>query len=105
MNELVKIENNEIVIPKEVTDKIIKFENLKKEIEYQEKILKAGLMECLNILGKKNYTGNGISATIRSGSTKTILDTKRLKAECPEIWETYSTTSETSPSLILTVSN
>lgn len=105
MNELVKIENGNIVISQEVAERIIQFEKLKKEVEYQEKILKAGLMECLKVLGKKNYIGNGLSATIRNGSTKTALDSKRLKAECPDIWEAYSTTSETSPSLILTISD
>lgn len=103
VNEIVKVENGEIVISPGVEKKIIEFTKLEKEVKYQKELLKAGLTEALNITGKKNYIGNGISATLRSGSEKTTIDSKRLKAECPEIWQSYSTTTKTSPSLVLTV--
>lgn len=104
-NEIVKIENNEIIIPNELVQRIIEFKRMQKEMDYQEKLLKEGLMKALNTIGKKNFSVNGLSATIREGSKRTTLDTKRLKTECPDIYEAYSTTSETSPSLILTVND
>jgi predicted phage-related endonuclease len=104
-NEIVKIENNEIMVSEDVVQKIIEFKKLQKEIDYQEKLLKQGLMEAMQTIGKEHFSINGLSATIRKGSKQTRLDTTRLKTECPDIYEEYSKTSETAPSLILTVND
>lgn len=105
MEELVKIENGQITVAEKTVNKIIEFNKAKKEMEYQEKLLKDGLMEAMNNLGIKKFIINGLSATIKEGSTRTTIDSKRLKEECPEIYEAYSKTSEVKPSLILTVAD
>lgn len=103
MEELVKIENGEITIAEEIVNKIIEFNKVKKEMEYQEKLLKDGLMEAMNNLGIKRFIINGLSATIKDGSTRTTIDSKRLKEECPDIYEAYSKTSEVKSSITLSV--
>lgn len=105
MEELVKIENGEITVSEEIVNKIIEFNKAKKEMEYQEKLLKDGLMEAMNTLDIKKFIINGLSATIKDGSSRTTIDSKRLKEECPEIYGAYSKTSEVKPSLILTVAD
>lgn len=105
MEELVKIENGEITVAEEIVNKIIEFNKAKKEMEYQEKLLKDGLFEAMNELGIKKFIINGLSATVKDGSTRTTIDTKRLKEECPDIYEAYSKTSEVKSSLILTVAD
>lgn len=104
-NEIVKVENNEIVVSQEIVNKIIEFNKAKKEMEYQEKLLKEGLMNAMQEVGMEHFSINGLSATIRKGSIRTTLDTTRLKTECPDIYESYSKTSETKPSLVLTVND
>ena len=47
MNEIVKIENGEVIVAEEVIDQIIEFNKAKKEMEYQEKLLKDGLMNAI----------------------------------------------------------
>lgn len=103
MNEIVKIENGEITVAQEIVNKIIEFNKLKEEMEYQEKLLKDGLMEAMNNVGVDKFIVNGLSATIKKGSTRTTVDSTRLKKECPDIYETYSKTSEVKPSIILTI--
>lgn len=103
MNEIVKIENGEITVAQEIVNKIIEFNKLKKEMEYQEKLLKDGLMEAMNNVGVDKFIVNGLSATIKKGSTRTTVDSTRLKNECPDIYEAYSKTSEVKPSIILTI--
>ena len=103
MEELVKIENGEITVAEEIVNKIIEFNKAKKEMEYQEKLLKDGLMEAMNNLGIKKFIINGLSATIKDGSTSTTIDSKRLKEECPDIYEAYSKTSEVKSSITLSV--
>ena len=105
MNEIVKIKDGKITVAQEVVNQIINFNKAKKEMEYQEKLLKEGLMEAMQEIGMSSFSTNGLSATIRKGSTRTTLDSKKLKSECPEIWETYAITYETKPSLVLTVNN
>ena len=105
MEELVKIENGEITVAEELVNKIIDFNKMKKEMEYQEKLLKEGLMNAMQEVGMEHFSINGLSATIRKGNTRTTLDSTRLKAECPDIYETYSKTSETKSTLILTVND
>lgn len=102
-NKIVKVENNEIVISQEIVNKIIEFNKAKKEMEYQEKLLKEGLMKAMNEVGIDKFIINGLSAIIKKGSTRTTVDSKRLKEECPDIYEAYSKTSEVSPSLTLTI--
>ena len=103
MEELVKIENGEITVAEEIVNKIIEFNKAKKEMEYQEKLLKDGLMEAMNNLGIKKFIINGLSATIKDGSTRTTIDSKRLKEECPVIYKAYSKTSEVKSSITLSV--
>ena len=104
MNEIVKVEEGQVVVSHEIINKIVEFYKLKKEIEYQEKLLKDGLMEAMNLVGKTTFITNGLSAVIKSGTTRTTVDSKRLKEECPEIYEAYSKTTEVKPSITLTVS-
>lgn len=105
MNEIVTIANGEISVAKDIIAKIKEFNRMKKEMEYQEKLLKEGLMEAMLEVGKESFIIDGLSATIRKGSTKTTLDSTRLKKECPEIYEAYSKTSDVKASLILTVAD
>lgn len=105
MNEIVKIEDGKITVAQEIVNKIIEFNKAKKEMEYQEKILKDGLMKAMQEVGMTNFSINGLAATIRNGSVRTTLDTSRLKEECPDIYEAYSKTSEVKPSIVLTISD
>ena len=104
MEELVKVENGEITVAQEIVTKIIEFNKAKKEMEYQEKLLKEGLMSAMQEVGIKKFIINGLSATIKDGTTRTSLDSKRLKAECPDIYDSYSKTTNVNPSITLTVS-
>lgn len=105
MNEIVTIENNEIKVAQEIVSKIVEFNKAKKEMEYQEKLLKDGLMKAMEEVGVKKFIIDGLSATIKDGSIRATVDSKRLKEECPEIYEAYSKTSEVKPSLILTIAD
>ena len=103
MNEIVKIEEGKVVVAEEIVNKIIEFNKLKKEMEYQEKLLKDGLMEAMNQVGITKFIVNGLSASIKSGSTRTTIDSKRLKEECPDIYEAYSKETEVKASITLTI--
>lgn len=101
MNELVKIENNEITVNNEVIEKIKEFNKLKLAIELKEKELKENLKKAMEEVGLKKFSTNGFNATIKNPTTRTSLDTKKLKEELPDIYEEYSKISEVAGSIVL----
>ena len=103
MNEIIKIENNEIIINNEWIEKYKEFKRVQLEMDIAEKEFKEELKNAMELIGKENIILDGFSASLRKGSTRTTLDTARIKKELPQIYEEYSKTSETPSSIILKV--
>ena len=79
MNEIVKIENNEIIIKEEFIKKYKEFKKVQLEMEIAEKEFKEELKNAMELIGKENIILDGFSASLRKGSTRTTLDTARIK--------------------------
>ncbi len=103
MNELVKVENNEIVIVGDIIDQFKNFKKLKDEMDLKEKEFKQSLKDAMELTGKTKFIANGLCASIKSGTVRTSLDSKRLKEELPDIYEEYSKTSPVASSITLTI--
>lgn len=103
MNELVKVENGKIEVAKELVKQIVEFQKVKLEMDLKEKELKNSLKEAMEACGITKWTTDGLCATITSASTRTTLDSKRLKEELPDVYEEYSKTSNVSSSLRLII--
>lgn len=104
MNELVKFENNEIMISKDTIEKLKNFYELKAKMDIMEKELKSDLKTAMELKGIKKFIVNGLCATIKDSTTRTTIDSKRLKEECPDIYEEYSKTTNVASSITLTFS-
>ena len=102
-NELVKIENNEIIVDKDFVEDFRNFKKLELEMELKEKDLKEKLKNAMEKIGKDKFIIDGFSARIRAGFTKKAFDSKRFKEECPDIYEQYIKESNVSSSIILEV--
>lgn len=100
---LVAVSNDKITVSQEVVNKIKEFNKAKKEMEYQEQLLKDGLMEAMNQVGIKKFIIEGLSATIKDETVRKSLDTKRLQAECPDIYEAYLKESKVKSSITLSI--
>lgn len=103
MNELVKIENNDIVINSDFIEKYRNFKKLQLEMELMEKDLKAKLKDAMEMLGKDKVIVNGFSAKIKAGYTTSRFDSARFKKECPDIYNEYVKESSVSSSITLEV--
>lgn len=103
MNELVKVENGKIEVAKEVVEQIKSFQKMKIEMDLKEKELKKNLKEAMETCGIKKWVTDGLCATITSATTRTTLDSKRLKEELPDIYNEYSKTSNVSSSIRLII--
>jgi|GEM_PF-2192827 len=102
-NELVTINNNEITINQNFINEYKEFKKLQLRMELAEKELKEILKEKMQELGKTSIIKDGISVIYKKATTRTSIDTTRLKNELPEIYESYSKTSDVSASISISV--
>ena len=99
------VDNDKLVIEKELITRIINFETLKSQMEIEEKKLREGLLEAMKKYNITSWqTDDGIiQATYKRGTTRTTIDSARLKKELPDIAEEYSKTSEVKDSVALSI--
>lgn len=71
----------------------------KKKLEDDEKTLREKFIKAMETYGIKSLDNGLITVTYVPASTKTILDTKRLKAENPDIYKTYGKPSSVKASV------
>lgn len=103
MNDLVKVENNEIIIANEIVDKFKQFKKLKEEMDLTEKEIKQQLKDAMESVGVKNWAFNGIYAEIKYCDGRTTLDNTRLKEELPDVYKEYSKKGEPYSSFTLKI--
>ena len=102
LNELVKInDSNEIVLKEDVVKKIEAFNDMKKEIEYQEKLLKAGIIEAMEEIDLKTLDIGNIHATYKDSYVRKSVDTNKLKRDW--LYEIYEKETIVKPSIVLKV--
>lgn len=79
------------------------FELLKKEVEAQNETLKAQLLEAMKAQGVKSFENDVLKITYVEPTTRETIDSKRLKAELPEIADKYKKISKVKDSVRITL--
>lgn len=105
MNEVVKIENDKIVVNSEIVSELKGYLKWKEDMDLKEKEFKQALKDKMETLGIEKFCIEGLSAVIRKGTTRTSIDSKRLKEELPDIYEEYSKTTDVNSSIVLTITD
>ena len=104
MNELVKIENNEIVVTEQsFIDEYANYLKWKKETELKDKEFKQALADKMEQLGKKSINVGKLIITLKKATTRTSIDTKKLKEELPDVYQDYSKTTPVASSVVISV--
>ncbi|HHX66875.1 MAG TPA: hypothetical protein GX708_02320 [Gallicola sp.] len=101
--ELVKVENGQVVVAQEIVNQIVNFKKEMLKMELLEKQLKEEIKEAME---KNNVTSlefGELKIKYRSATTRTSLDSKKLKEELPDIYEEYSKTTEVASSISISV--
>lgn len=99
--ELITVENNIIRIDENVKARLLDYKKREAEMSIIEDKLKAELLELLSGKDNLGFSDSLITAILKKASTRTTVDSKRLKEELPEVYEEYSKTSNVSPSITL----
>lgn len=91
MNDLVRVEEGQLIIAKEVIDKIINLENKKKQIDEMEKEFKTKLENVMEENGIKSFESNDkrIKISYTPASSSMSFDTKRFEKEHGDMWWEY----------------
>ncbi len=103
MNDLVKVENGKIVVAQEFTQKYAEFQRTVLDMDLKLKEVKEALKNAMEENGVLNYEDDFIKATYKNASTRTTIDSKRLRKELPDVAEEYSKTSNVSSSVAIEV--
>ena len=99
--QIVKVENGKIQVLSEVTKQIADFKKAELEIKLLKDELTEQLKEAMEKYGIKTFEDDNIKVIHKEGTTRTTVDSKRLKAELPDIYEEYSKTSNVASSLTI----
>ena len=89
-----------------VPDTLHKIKNvlrLKKEMEAREKELKQQLVEAMEFYGIKSFKSDVLELTYVAPTTRSTIDSARLKKEHPDLAEQYSKTSNVAASVRVTL--
>lgn len=103
MNELTKIENNQFIVDASYSEKYKLFLELKDYIELADKKVRQDAKDYMEATGKPNMTVGNLYFEYRKPTTRTSIDTKKLKEERPDICDEYSKTSPVASSVIVKV--
>lgn len=97
--EIITLEKNYPTLVEAITDLSVR----KKEIEEEEKQMKEMLITAMEACHLKSWDNNLIKITYVAPTTRTSIDSTRLKKEKPDIAKEYSKTSSVSASVRITV--
>ena len=75
----------------------------KKKLEEQEKVMKQKLLQAMEEHGVKSFENAKVKFMYVAPTTRTSIDSKKLKADHPDIAEAYSKTSNVSASVRITM--
>lgn len=87
----------------ETIGKITQLIKLKKQIDEQEKELKATLVKAMEACGVKSFENDIIKMTYVAPTTRSSIDSVRLKKDHPDIVAEYSKVSDVSASVRVTL--
>lgn len=99
-SELEPIDKNELDT---IEERMKELAPLVEEYKQLEDQLRTSLLEQLELSGATQYTGRMFVATYVQPTTRVSLDSKRLKEEHPDIFESYSKETKVSGSIKLTI--
>ena len=96
---MVEFNNNALTIMKQVAE----LNNQKKELEEQEKKVREALEVAMKQYGIKSFENDILKVTYVAATTKTSVDSAKLKKELPDIYTKYSKTSDVKASVRISV--
>lgn len=103
MEQMVRYENGTMTVESTICQQIALFKKKALEIELLEKELKQKIKNCMEEHGVTEFENDFLKVSYRKASTRTTVDSKKLKEELPDIYEAYTKTSAVASSIVMEV--
>ena len=97
--ELTLFQSNAIAIMREIAE----LDRMKKELEVKDKLVRQELQEAMDQYGIKKFENDILKVTYVEPTTRTTIDSARLKKELPAVAEKYSKISQVKGSVRIDV--
>lgn len=89
MNEIMKIENNQLSVSKEYMKTYLEKKKIAEEFELMDKEFKQGVKDLMEQNNIEKISGDMIFAELKFSKGRKSIDTKRLEEELPDIYKEY----------------
>ena len=103
MNELVKLENGRYGLVQDVIDTITTIENQIKELKGMQDTYKERLLNLMEEYDVKEIDIPELKITRKFATTRESLDSKRLRAEHPDLYDEYINITDVKGSITIKV--
>ena len=104
-NPLINTINEDVMLSKtlQVCKAIEALENEKKQLDAEFEKLKTGLLELMKTNGVKKFENEFIRLTYKEPTTRTSIDSKKLKEEMPDVFDKFKKESEVKESILIKI--
>ena len=99
MNELITIEHGTPILNADTANKIANFESAMKELKAKEDELKKAILAEMEQKNIVKIDGEKVAITYIAPTDRETLDSKSLRADLPEIYDTYVKMSKVKSSI------
>ena len=103
MDELIKVDGERSILSPEASQKIAEFERIAKEVKEKEDELKKAILSEMQEKGVIKLETDEIIVSYIAETTRESLDTKALREELPDIYDTYAKISPVKSSIRIKV--
>lgn len=97
--ELIKVNGDTAILDGETASKIAEFERMTKEIKAKEDELKKAILEEMQDIGLIKLETDELTISFVAGTERETLNTKALREELPDIYDTYIEIKPVKPSI------
>ena len=99
MNELITIEHGTPILNADTANKIAGFESTMKELKAKEDELKKAILAEMEQKNIVKIDGEKVAITYIASTDRETLDSKSLRTDLPDIYDTYVKMSKVKPSI------
>lgn len=103
MTNIIEIKDSDVMLPKEVCEKIVSLEKQAKEIKKQQDSMKAEILDAMQKYGVLKLDNEFLKIALVPEHDAERFDSKTFKYENPDIYDSYVKLSKVKPSIRITV--
>lgn len=103
MNNIIERTDSDVMLPKEVCERIINLEKQAKEIKKQQDSMKKEVLDAMKKYGVLKIENEFLNIAFIPEHAAERFDSKAFKEENPDIYDSYVKLSKVKPSIRITV--